>query len=117
VEARHPVTNDLPDTFRSAANEWYRWNGDLRGNPDIEVLLSIHPASFPLGTGPKEHEIWRAGDYPVVWRNKRYRMIYLNTGHNDMDYGGTGQALSHTFGHTVQDRLVVQSLLWLGGAH
>ena len=26
--------------------------------PDIKILLSIDPASFPLGTGPKPYEIW-----------------------------------------------------------
>ena len=71
---------------------------DLRKNPDIRVLLSIDPSSFPLGTGPKPHEIWHSGDYPVVWTNTRYRMVYMNMGHNDMDYdGGTNRQLSSTF--------------------
>ena len=39
-------------------NEWYRWKNDLRTNSDIKILLSIDPASFPLGTGPKLYEIW-----------------------------------------------------------
>jgi hypothetical protein len=111
----HPVTRHLPDTFRASPNEWYKWTGNLRANPDITVLLSIDPASFPLGTGPKPHEIWHSGDYPVVWTNKRYRMLYLNMGHNDIDYEhGTNQTLSFTFGNPVEDRLIVQALLWLG---
>ena len=72
VEDRnHPVTRQLPATFKSAPNEWYRWSNDLRTNADIKILLSIDPASFPLGTGPKLYEIWHDGYYPVVWTNKK----------------------------------------------
>lgn len=56
------------------------------GNPDIKILLSIDPTSFPLGTGPKQSEIWHSGYYPVVWTNKKYKMLYINMGHNDIDY-------------------------------
>jgi uncharacterized protein len=90
----NPVMLNLPDTFRSAPSEWYRWENDLRSNGDIKVLASIDPASFPLGTGPKPDEIWHEGDYPVIWTNKKYRMLYLNMGHNDIDYeGGTNKQL------------------------
>ncbi len=38
VEDRtHPATRHLPATFRSTASEWYRWEKDLRQNPDIDV--------------------------------------------------------------------------------
>jgi uncharacterized protein len=114
----HPVVRDLPRTFRSQPNEWYRWERDLRANPDIEILLSIDPTSFPLGTGPKPEEIWHSGYYPVAWTNRRYRMIYFNMGHNDMDYehryDTTNRTLSHTFGNQAQDRLFLNALLWLG---
>ena len=121
VEDRdHPATRRLPATFRSAPNEWYRWERDLRRNPDIRVLLSIDPSSFPLGTGPKPSEIWHDGDYPVVWTNRRYRMLYLNMGHDDMDYehrySAETRTLSYTLANAVQDRLIVDGLLWLGGA-
>jgi uncharacterized protein len=117
VEAtNHPTVKGLPATFSSAPNEWYRWKNDLRANPDIEVLLSIDPASFPLGTGPKPYEIWHSGDYPVVWTNRKYRMVYVNMGHNDMDYEHkTNRELSFTFANPTQDNLIVNSLLWLGG--
>ena len=116
VEDRtHPATAHLPETFKSAPNEWYRWSHDLRTNSDITILLSIDPASFPLGTGPKQYEIWHSGDYPVVWTNKKYRMIYENMGHNDMDYEHkTNKTLSFTFENETQNRLMIDSLLWLG---
>ena len=112
----HPATKGLPATFKSAPNEWYRWKGNLRSNPEIRVLLSIDPSSFPLGTGPKPHEIWHSGDYPVVWTNTKFRMIYMNMGHNDIDYEHhTNQELSFTFENEIQNKLVLNSLMWLGG--
>ena len=119
VEDRtHPATRHLPGTFTSSPNEWYRWERDLRQNPDIDILLSIDSTSFPLGTGPKLNEIWHSGYYPVAWTNRRYKMIYLNMGHNDMDYehrfGPTSSTLSHTFGNPTQDQFIIDALLWLG---
>jgi hypothetical protein len=115
-KSSNPVVKGLPATFKSQPNEWYRWKGDLRHNKDIEVLLSIDASSFPLGTGPKLHEIWNSGDYPVVWTNRKFRMVYLNMGHNDIDYeGGTNRQLSSTFGNAHQDKMMINALLWLGG--
>ena len=113
--AKHPTSKRLPKTFKSAPNEWYRWTNDLRKNPSIEVLLSVHPDSFPLGTGPKAHEIWHSGDYPVAWTNKKYKMIYVNMGHNDIDYEhGTNADLSNTFQNSLQNQFIINALLWLG---
>lgn len=115
-DTNFPATDGLPVTFRSSPNEWYRWKNDLRKNPDIQILASIDPSSFPLGTGPKLYEIWHEGYYPVVWTNKKYRMIYFNMGHNDMDYEHhTNQELSYTLTNQVQNKLIINSLLWLGG--
>lgn len=116
VENRsHPATLHLPQTFKSAPNEWYRWTNDLRKNPDIKILLSIDPVSFPLGTGPKLSEIWHSGYYPVVWTNTAYKMIYLNMGHNDIDYEhGTSKDLSNTLTNKYEDRLIIDALLWMG---
>ena len=111
----HPATRELPETFRSSPNEWYKWSNDLRTNADIRILLSIDPSSFPLGTGPKPHEIWHSGYYPVVWSNQKYRMIYFNMGHNDMDYEHkTNKELSFTLTNDIQNKLIIDSLLWLG---
>jgi uncharacterized protein len=116
VEDRHhPATRHLPKTFKSAPNEWYRWSNDLRKDPAIKILISIDSKSFPLGTGPKPSEIWHSGYYPVVWTNIHYRMIYMNMGHNDMDYEDkSNRQLSYTFANKIQDRLVIDALLWLG---
>jgi hypothetical protein len=114
-----PATRGLPETFKSQPNEWYRWQNDLRTNTDVKILLSIDPASFPLGTGPKQYEIWHDGYYPVVWTNKRFKMLYVNMGHNDMDYehkfDSSNKTLSFTFANEIQDRLILDGLLWLGG--
>jgi len=114
VENKHSVTRHLPVTFTSAPNEWYKWEKDLRQNPDIQILLSIDSTSFPLGTGPKQYEIWHSGYYPVVWTNKKYRMLYINMGHNDIDYDNkTNKELSFQFDNREYGRLVMDGLLWL----
>ncbi|WP_337965112.1 ThuA domain-containing protein [uncultured Flavobacterium sp.] len=117
VENQHPVTKNIPKTFSSAPNEWYRWTNDLTKNPDIKILLAIDESSFPLGTGPKAHEIWHSGYYPVVWTNKNYKMLYVNMGHNDIDYEhGTNKTLSYTFENKVESQLILNTLLWLGNS-
>src|SRR4030095_870813 len=113
----HPATKNLPATFKSSPNEWYSWEKDLRKNPDIKILLSIDSSSFPLGTGPKPHEIWHSGYYPVVWTNKKYKMLYLDMGHNDIDYENkTNKELSFQFNNETQNKLIIDGLLWLGAA-
>jgi hypothetical protein len=115
MDKTHPVTRNLPDTFRTNASEWYRWTNDLRTNPQIDILLAIDSSSFPLGTGPKPYEIWHSGFYPVVWTNRNYRMIYFNMGHNDIDYEHkTNKELSQTFGNAFEDKLILDALEWLG---
>ena len=108
----------MPETFKSSPNEWYRWEHDLRKNPSIKILLSIDSSSYPLGTGPKLNEIWHSGYYPVVWTNTNYKMIYFNMGHNDIDYehkfDNTNKTLSYTFNNPIQDKLIINALVWLG---
>jgi len=116
-DKKHPAVKDLPTTFKSSPNEWYRWEKDIRINPDIKILLSIDSTSFPLGTGPKQYEIWHSGYYPVAWTNKKYRMIYTNMGHNDIDYENkTNRQLSSTFSEEAQNKLILGALMWLGTA-
>lgn len=116
-DTAHPAVKNLPLTFKASPNEWYRWEHDLRNNPDIKILLSIDSTSFPLGTGPKQYEIWHSGYYPVAWINRNYRMIYFNMGHNDIDYEHhTNKELSYTFGNAMEDKVIIDALLWLGKA-
>ncbi len=114
----HPVVKGLGKTFKASPNEWYRWKNDLKANADISILLSIDASSFPLGTGPKPHEIWHEGYYPVVWTNTKYKMLYVNMGHNDIDYehriDNSNSTLSFTFANKIQNKLITNALLWLG---
>lgn len=111
---RHPAARGLPDTFNSSPNEWYKWTCDLRTNRSIRVLASIDPSSFPLGTGPKPQEIWHSGDYPVIWTNEKYRMIYFNMGHNAMDYEKANKDCRRHSTTRVQNRFILNALQWLG---
>ena len=111
----HPATKNLPRTFKASPNEWYRWKNDLRTNTNLKILLAIDESSFPLGTGPKPYEIWHSGYYPVVWTNQKYKMLYVNMGHNDLDYENkTDKELSLTFANETQNKLILDGLRWLG---
>ncbi len=108
-----PATVNLPATFTSSVSEWYSWSRDLRQNPDIKVLASIDPSSFPVGTDPNQS--WYSGYYPILWTNTKYRMLYANFGHNAMNYT-TNTRLSSTFASATQNRFLLDGLKWLGGA-
>lgn len=75
----HPVTRSLVKEFVAPASEFYQWDPSPRKNPDVDVLVSISEKNYPLGI--KDVVNW--GDFPVVWTNKKYRMVYLNMGHGD----------------------------------
>ena len=116
ADSSHPTMAHLPAIFKSAPNEWYSWERDLRTNDSIKILLSIDSSSFPLGTGPKLYEIWHSGYYPVVWTNKFHKMVYFNMGHNDIDYEHkTNKELSFQFVNETQNRLILNSLFWVAG--
>ena len=43
-------------------------------------------------------------------------MLYVNMGHNDIDYEhGTNAELSSQFSSDIQNKLIINALLWLGG--
>ncbi|MFE7752900.1 ThuA domain-containing protein [Streptomyces sp. NPDC057428] len=109
----HPSTVNLPQTFTSSVSEWYSWSNDLRNNPDIDILASVDPSSFPLGTSAGE--TWYSGYYPILWTNRQYKMLYANFGHNAMNYA-TDTPLSSTFASATQNRFLLDGLKWLGGA-
>jgi type 1 glutamine amidotransferase len=85
----HDVTKNLPESFIAPESEWYQWAPSPRENPAVEVLLSLSPDNYPLGI----KDVVNFGDFPVVWTNKNYRMIYLNMGHGDDEFSDATQKL------------------------
>lgn len=106
----HPSLVNTGATFRSSVSEWYSWQNDLRTNPNIQVLASIDPSSFPVGTT----QVWNSGYYPIIWTNKNFKMIYANFGHNGMNYE-TNTRTSSTFDSPAQNQFLMDALKWLGG--
>ena len=88
----------LPERFVSPASEFYQWMPDPRSNPAVEVLVSLAPENFPMGL----KDIVFGGDFPIVWTNRNYRMIYLNMGHGD-----------ECFSDATQNLLFVNALRWI----
>ncbi|MDF9829779.1 ThuA domain-containing protein [Parabacteroides sp. PF5-6] len=88
-QPKHPVMKNLPPTFVAPESEWYQWTPSPRENKDVEVLLSISPDNYPLGI----KDVVNFGDFPIVWTNKNYRMIYLNMGHGDDEFTDATQKL------------------------
>ena len=81
-ETDHPVTKSLPASYVAPASEFYQWSPEPRENPDIEVLVSLSPKNFPMGL----KDVVYGGDFPVVWTNRKYRMVYINMGHGDEQF-------------------------------
>lgn len=97
-DSNHPVTRGLPASFISPVNEWYQWKPGPRENKKVKVLVSLSPDNYPFGL----KDIVSEGDFPVVWTNTDYRMIYMNMGHGDK-----------IFGDATQDKLIIAGLRWL----
>ena len=87
--ADSPVTRNLPRSFVAPESEWYQWNPSPRQCDDVEILASISPANYPLGI----KDVISYGDFPVAWRNRNYRMVYLNYGHGDREFTDATQNL------------------------
>jgi type 1 glutamine amidotransferase len=85
----HPITKNLPKSFIVPESEWYQWNPSPRKNKDVEVLVSLSPDNYPLGI----KDVVNFGDFPLVWTNTKYRMIYLNMGHGDDEFTDATQKL------------------------
>ena len=94
----HRVTWALPETFISPINEWYQWKPSPRLNPDIDVLVSLSEDNYPFGL----KDIIPDGDCPVVWTNKKYRMIYMNMGHGN-----------RIFSDPTQNMLFISGFRWV----
>jgi uncharacterized protein len=97
-DPQHPVTKGLPESFISPFNEWYQWKPSPRERKNIKVLVSLSPENYPLGL----KDIVPDGDFPVVWTNTDYRMIYMNMGHDE-----------RIFGNPAQDLLIISGLRWV----
>ena len=95
-----PVTRNLPASFLSPTNEWYRWKPSPRADSHIHVLLTLDPANYPLGI----KGLLTSGDIPVVWTNTQYKMVYMNMGHGDK-----------IFTSPVQNTLIQNAGEWLLG--
>lgn len=87
--ARHPVTRNLPKEFVIPPSEFYQWTPEPRSNKDIEVLVTLSQKNYPIGL----KDIVYGDDWPLVWTNRNYRMIYLNMGHGDEEYIDASQQL------------------------
>lgn len=87
--ADSPVTKNLPSSFVAPETEWYQWHPSPRNNPDVEVLASLSHKNYPFGI----KDIIYSGDFPVVWTNKKYRMVYMNYGHGDRCFSDATQNL------------------------
>lgn len=98
----HAVTRNLPDQYVTPASEFYQWQPDLRSNPDVRILASLSPRNYPLGI----KDIVFGGDFPVVWTNTRYRMVYINMGHGDQ-----------TFTDATQNLLFINALRFVATPH
>ena len=96
--AGHDVTRNLPAEFVAPECEWYQWRPSAADNPDVDVLCSLSPKNLPLGI----KDVVTGGEFPVVWTNRRYRMIYLNIGHGDRE-----------FTDPTQNLLFVNALRWV----
>ncbi|HEX4537103.1 MAG TPA: ThuA domain-containing protein [Candidatus Acidoferrum sp.] len=95
----HPVTEQLPGGFLSPDNEWYIWKPSPRLNKNVRVLVTLDPSNYPIGF----KDVLASGDLPVVWTNKKYKMLYMNMGHGDK-----------IFRSPIQNKLIENATLWLG---
>ena len=71
---------------------FYQWSPSPRLDRDVKVLMSISPKMYPFGI----KDIVRFGDFPIVWTNTRYRMLYINQGHGDECFIDASQNLLFT---------------------
>jgi len=97
-DSNHPVTKQMPAKYKAPINEWYGWKPNPRDNKDVKVLVTLDTENYPLG----KKDIITSGDIPVVWTNTKYKMIYMNMGHGDLN-----------FESSIQNKMFENALLWL----
>jgi hypothetical protein len=103
-----PVTKGLPATFTSPVNEFYSFTKDVSKNANIKVLCKI--GAFPVGT----QSVWTSCYYPIIWANTKWKCLYDNCGHNNMNYA-TNQGTSATWAtsNATHTQLILNALRWL----
>jgi type 1 glutamine amidotransferase len=101
-DAVHPVTKAMPASFISPMNEWYQWKPSPRERSNIKVLVTLSPENYPIGFKDTVTD----GDFPVVWTNMDYNMVYMNMGH--------GQRI---FVDPTQNYLIYNAVRWLMRKH
>lgn len=109
----HPALKGLPERFESSVSEWYSWENDIRKNPNIDILVSIDNSSFPVGT--KADQTWYEGYYPVIFANRKHRVLYCNFGHNLLKGQNGANETTSSFSSDDQNKFLLQALRWLAG--
>jgi len=74
------------------------WNEPANSRKNVQVLLSLSQKNFPIGI----KDVVSFGEFPIVWTNRDYRMIYLNIGHGNDE-----------FTDATQNLLFVNALRWV----
>lgn len=74
------------------------WNEPADKRDNVDVLLSLSQKNYPIGL----KDVVSHGEWPVVWTNRNYRMIYLNFGHGDRE-----------FSDATQNLLIINALRWI----
>lgn len=94
----HEVTKNLPTEFVAPSCEWYQWQPSPSKNNNVDILLSLSQRNYPIGL----KDVVYFGEFPIVWTNNNYRMIYLNIGHGDEE-----------FSDATQNLLFINALRWI----
>lgn len=97
-DPRHPVTKGMPRTYISPQNEWYQFRPSPREKENVKVLVTLSKDNYPIGFKDTVTD----GDWPVVWSNTDYNMIYMNMGHG-----------TRIFVDPTQNYLVYNAMRWL----
>ena len=97
-DTSHPVTKGMPASYISPQNEWYQFQPSPRLRENVKVLVSLSEENYPIGFKDTVTD----GDFPVVWSNTDYNMVYMNMGHG-----------TRIFVDPTQNYLIYNALRWL----
>lgn len=97
-DTSHPVTKGMPASYISPQNEWYQFKPSPRLRENVKVLVSLSRENYPIGFKDTVTD----GDFPVVWSNTDYNMVYMNMGHG-----------TRIFVDPTQNYLIYNALRWL----